>query len=97
MESRYDKAFESIIRLQIMSILTVNTQFDFNSFKDLLSLTDGNLSSHLRNLENQEFIHMTKTFVGRKPKTLYSATEKGEKAFHAHLSFLENLIQKNKG
>jgi DNA-binding HxlR family transcriptional regulator len=80
-----------------MSILMVNEQFDFNSFKELLDLTDGNLASHLRNLENHAFVQMTKTFVGRKPVTRYSATEKGKIAFKEHLSFLENLIQENKG
>lgn len=80
-----------------MSVLMVNEQFDFNSFKELLSVTDGNLASHLRNLENQAFIFMSKTFVGRKPMTIYTATEKGKIAFKEHLSFLENLIQENKG
>lgn len=79
-----------------MSILMVNEQFDFNSFKELLEVTDGNLASHLRNLENAEYIRVNKTFVGRKPLTNYSAKEEGKKAFQAHLEFLENLIKENK-
>ncbi len=79
-----------------MSILMVNEQFDFNSFKDLLEVTDGNLASHLRNLENAGFIRVEKSFSGRKPMTNYSATEEGKKAFQAHLDFLEDLINKNK-
>jgi DNA-binding HxlR family transcriptional regulator len=92
----YDKAFENVIRLRVMSILMVNEQFDFNSFKELLGVTDGNLASHLRNLESAEYIRVDKTFVGRKPMTNYSATEEGKKAFKDHLEFLENLIKENK-
>jgi hypothetical protein len=92
----YDKAFENVIRLKVMSILMVNEQYDFNSFKELLEVTDGNLASHLRHLENQVYIRVEKSFVGRKPMTSYMATHEGKKAFQAHLAFLENLINENK-
>jgi DNA-binding MarR family transcriptional regulator len=92
----FDKAFENVIRLRIMSILMVNDRYDFNSLKDILEVTDGNLASHLRNLENSEYIRVEKSFVGRKPLTNYSATEGGKKAFQNHLEFLENLINQNK-
>lgn len=85
-----------MVRLRIMSVLMVNERFDFNSFKDLLEVTDGNLASHLRNLENAEYIRVEKTFLGRKPLTNYLATEAGRKAFQSHLDFLENLINQNK-
>lgn len=74
----------------------VNEQFDFNSFKDLLEVTDGNLASHLKNLENSGYITVEKTFTGRKPLTNYSATEIGREAFKSHLEFLEYLINENK-
>ncbi|WP_339707136.1 transcriptional regulator [Algoriphagus aquimarinus] len=96
MKGTYDKAFENVVRLRVMSILMVNTEYDFNSFKDLLEVTDGNLASHLKNLEKQEYISVNKSFVGRKPMTTYTATEKGKKAFQDHLEFLENLIKENK-
>ena len=96
MKGNYDKAFENVVRLRIMSILMVNEQFDFNSFKELLDVTDGNLASHLRNLENQGYIKVEKSFVGRKPQTNYSATQEGKSAFQSHLEFLENLIKENK-
>lgn len=96
MEGIYDKAFENVVRLRIMSILMVNERYDFNSFKELLDVTDGNLASHLRNLENSDYIRVEKSFTGRKPLTNYSATEAGKKAFQAHLDFLENLIKENK-
>jgi len=93
----YNKAFENVIRLRVMSILMVNEKFDFNSFKELLKVTDGNLASHLRHLENQMYITVEKSFVGRKPLTSYMATDEGKNAFQAHLEFLENLINENKG
>ncbi|WP_026965896.1 winged helix-turn-helix domain-containing protein [Algoriphagus terrigena] len=96
MKGTYDKAFENVIRLRVMSILMVNEQFDFNSFKELLEVTDGNLASHLRNLENAAYIRVEKSFAGRKPLTNYSATEEGKAAFQSHLEFLENLIKANK-
>lgn len=96
MKGNYDKAFENVVRLRVMSILMVNEEYDFNSFKELLEVTDGNLASHLKNLEKQEYITVNKSFVGRKPFTTYSATSQGKKAFEEHLEFLENLIKENK-
>ena len=92
----YDKAFDNVLRLRIMSILMVNTRYDFNSFKALLQVTDGNLASHLKHLEQAEFVRVEKSFAGRKPLTTYGATEKGRKSFQAHLDFLEQLISQNK-
>ncbi|WP_296705012.1 transcriptional regulator [Algoriphagus sp.] len=96
MKGNYDKAFENVVRLRVMSILMVNEEYDFNSFKELLDVTDGNLASHLKNLEKQEYIEVNKSFIGRKPLTNYAATKKGKKAFQDHLEFLENLIKENK-
>ncbi|MEN2280990.1 transcriptional regulator [Algoriphagus sp. SE2] len=96
MEGNYDKAFENVVRLRVMSILMVNEEYDFNSFKEMLDVTDGNLASHLKNLEKQEYIEVNKSFVGRKPLTTYTATKTGKKAFQDHLDFLENLINENK-
>lgn len=96
MKGNYDKAFENVVRLRVMSILMVNEEYDFNSFKEILEVTDGNLASHLRNLEKQEYISVNKSFVGRKPMTNYSATKAGKQAFQEHLEFLENLIKDNK-
>jgi len=93
---KLDKAFENRVRLQIMSILVVNERYDFNSLKDLLGVTDGNLASHLKGLEKEEYILVNKSFLGRKPNTNYEATEKGKQAFKAHLDALEALIKQQK-
>jgi DNA-binding MarR family transcriptional regulator len=93
---KLDKAFENRVRLQIMSILVVNERYDFNSLKELLGVTDGNLASHLKGLEKEEYINVNKAFVGRKPNTNYEATAKGKQAFKAHLDALEALIKQQK-
>jgi len=86
------KVFESRIRLGIMSALMVNDSLDFNSLKDLLDLTDGNLASHLKALEQQEIIMVSKQFIDRKPNTSYKATGQGKDLFRQHLAALEQLI-----
>ncbi len=90
---KINKAFENRVRLGIMSILMVNSIIDFNGLKEVLEITDGNLASHLKALEKEEMISVSKQFVGRKPNTSYSATGKGKNAFVTHLNALENIIR----
>jgi len=90
------KAFESRIKLGIMSALAVNDKLDFNALKDFLGVTDGNLASHLKALEKEKFVGMKKSFVGRKPNTKYFMTKEGKKAFDEHLKALERLIRSQK-
>jgi len=93
--SKLNKAFENRIRLGVMSVLVVNDRVDFNTLKDLLETTDGNLASHLKMLEEQELITVKKQFVGRKPNTSYQVTDKGKILFKEHITALEKII-KNK-
>lgn len=88
-----NKAFENKIRLGIMSGLVVNEYLDFNSLKELLSVTDGNLASHLKSLEKSGYIVFQKNFLGRKPNTKYSATAEGKKAFVKHIKAIEKLLK----
>ena len=90
-----NKAFDHRIRLGIMSILMVNEYADFNTLKELLGATDGNLASHTKALEKVDFIKVEKQFIGRKPNTKYIATELGKMEFKKHINALEKLI-KNK-
>lgn len=90
------KAFESRIRLGIMSALAVNDRLDFNALKELLDVTDGNLASHLKALEKEVFIAVEKTFVGRKPNTKYFMTKEGREAFENHLKTLEELVKSHR-
>ena len=87
------KVFESRIRLGIMSALMVNETLDFNTLKELMGLTDGNLASHLKALEQQDIIIVSKQFIGRKPSTSYTATDHGRDLFRRHLAALEELIK----
>ncbi|MDY6289459.1 MAG: transcriptional regulator [Bacteroidales bacterium] len=87
-----NKAFESKARLGIMSVLMVNESADFATLKQLLSLTDGNLASHTRALEELGYIQCEKRFIGRKPNTSFSVTQAGSQAFKAHLKALELFV-----
>lgn len=89
-----NKAFDHRIRLGIMSVLMVNESADFTTLKELLGVTDGNLASHTKALEIENYIAIEKQFIGKKPKTSYSATKDGKKAFREHIDALEKLIQK---
>lgn len=90
------KAFESRVRLGIMSALAVNDSLDFTSLKEYLDVTDGNLATHLKKLEKEEFIGVEKSFIDNKPNTSYYMTEEGKKAFDDHLKVLEQIIKSQK-
>ncbi|MCG8577046.1 MAG: transcriptional regulator [Flavobacteriales bacterium] len=89
-----NKAFESRVRLGIMSILMVNEWVDYKSIKEQLELTDGNLASHVAGLEKLEYIEVRKRFVGKKTNTSYKVTHKGRNAFQDHINALEQLLKK---
>jgi DNA-binding MarR family transcriptional regulator len=89
-----NKIFDSRVRLGIMSAVMVNDEVSFNELKDLIQVTDGNLASHLKTLEESGFLKVHKGFVGRKTNTTYAVTKAGEKAFRQHLEALEKMIQK---
>ena len=91
-----NKAFESRIRLGVMSILIVNEEISFNDLKQMLEVTDGNLATHLINLEENGYIKVHKGFIGRKTNTTYSVTKAGEKTFKTHLEALEKMIKGTK-
>jgi DNA-binding HxlR family transcriptional regulator len=91
-----NKLFDSRVRLGIMSALMVNDDVNFNDLKELLEITDGNLASHLKALEENDIIKVDKGFVGRKTNTTYSITRSGEKAFKSHLEALEKMIRLTK-
>jgi DNA-binding MarR family transcriptional regulator len=88
-----NKIFDSRIRLGVMSILMVNEEVSFNDLKQMMEVTDGNLASHLTNLEENGYIKVHKGFIGRKTNTTYSITKAGEKAFKDHMEALENMIK----
>jgi DNA-binding HxlR family transcriptional regulator len=91
--SRLNKLFENRVRLGIMSVLIVNDSYDFISLKEALGVTDGNLASHLKALEEKSLIRVNKQFIGRKPNTSYSITEIGISLFRDHIKALEDIIK----
>ncbi len=94
--AQLNKVFDSRIRLGIMSALMVNTNINFNDLKELLDITDGNLASHIKTLEDNSIIKVQKGFIGKKTNTTYSLTKSGEKAFKVHLEALEKMIRQAK-
>ena len=75
-----------------MSVLMVNDWVDFNTMKETLNVTDGNLASHMKALEGEKYVEVKKQFIDKKPNTTYRATIDGRKAFEEHLAALEKLI-----
>lgn len=91
-----NKVFDNRIRLGIMSALMVNEDINFNDLKELLQITDGNLASHIKGLEDAGYIKVQKGFIGKKTNTTYAATKAGEKAFKQHIDGLEKMINSTK-
>ena len=89
-----DRLIHERVRLGIVSALAVNPTLSFNELKDMLGLTDGNLSVHARKLEEAGFVACDKTFVDRVPRSEYRLTAAGRKALDAYLQHMEALIQR---
>lgn len=95
-----DDTVHQRVRLGILAVLAEADQADFSYLKDVLDLTDGNLSRHLRVLEEAGYVRIVKGYEGRKPRTWVKATREGRRAFAEHLAALQELIDKataNKG
>ena len=91
--NQLNKAFDSRVRLGLMSILVVNDWVSYKDIKENLSLTDGNLASHVSSLERIKYLEIKKQFVGKKPQTSYKVTEIGRKAFANHIDGLEKILK----
>lgn len=91
--SQLNKIFDSRIRIGVMSALMVNESLSFNDLKGLIDVTDGNLATHLKTLEDSSYVKVSKGFIGRKTNTTYAVTRAGEKAFRTHLDALEQIIK----
>ena len=79
-----------------MSVLLAKNESDFNGLKSILEVTDGNLASHLKALEKENYISVMKQFIDRKPNTRYLVTDEGKSAFKKHINALEELISNQK-
>ncbi|MFL5541648.1 MAG: winged helix-turn-helix domain-containing protein [Longimicrobiaceae bacterium] len=88
-----DRLIHERVRLAIVSALAVNESLAFNELKDMLSLTDGNLSVHARKLEEAGYVQCTKKFEGRVPRTEFRLTDDGRRALGRYLDHMEAIIQ----
>ena len=91
--TQLNKVFDSRLRNGIMSALMVNDTLNFNDLKGLIDITDGNLATHLKTLEDNKYIEVKQGFIGRKTNTTYTITKTGEKAFRSHLDAIEQIIR----
>jgi DNA-binding MarR family transcriptional regulator len=87
-----DRIIHERVRLGIVSALAVNESLAFNELKDMLALSDGNLSVHARKLEEAGYVACAKSFEGRVPRTRFSLTPTGRRALEAYLDHMEALI-----
>jgi len=93
--SEVNKLIHAPIRLGIMTILNSAKKVNFIYLREKLDVTDGNLSSHMEKLEKAGYVNVKKTFVDKKPNTVYSITEKGKKAFRGYLEHLEKILEES--
>jgi DNA-binding HxlR family transcriptional regulator len=92
-----DRLIHERLRLGIVSALAANESLTFNDLKNLMHITDGNLSVHARKLEDAGYISCNKYFDGRVPKTEYKLTSAGRRALESYLSHMESLIKQMRG
>jgi len=90
--TQIDDLIHSRIRLAVMAVLASVEQANFTFIRDQINATDGNLSVHMRKLEDAGYIKVDKRFEGRKPVSRYALTEAGRDAFQAYIDHLENMI-----
>ena len=89
-----DDVIHSRIRTAIMAVLVSVDEAEFTFIRDKINATDGNLSVHIRKLEEHSYISVTKEFIDRKPVTRYKITETGRKAFEEYIKKLESIIKR---
>ncbi len=94
--ARFDSLIHQPVRLRLMAALhalAADEQVDFQTLRDLLDVTDGNLATHLRKLEEAGYVAVEKTFVGRRPRTYIALTPRGRQAFREHVQALQAILE----
>lgn len=90
-----DDVIHSRIRTAIMAVLISVEEAEFTFIRNKINATDGNLSVHLKKLEEHKYISVKKEFVDRKPMTKYKITDEGRTAFEEYIKKLESIIKGN--
>lgn len=91
-----DRVIHEKGRLAIMSLLAASPQLSFTEMRDTLNMTDGNLTTHIRTLQQEGYLSVTKSFEGNRPLTTCALTATGRKAFTDYINLLEQIVQQSK-
>jgi DNA-binding MarR family transcriptional regulator len=91
-----DRVIHEKGRLAIMSMLAASPELSFTEMRDALNMTDGNLTTHLRTLQEAGYLSVTKSFHNNRPLTTCALTGAGKKAFTNYINLLEQIIQQNR-
>ena len=91
-----DRVIHEKGRLAIMSMLAATPELSFTEMRDALNMTDGNITTHIRTLQEAGYLSITKSFQNNRPLTTCSLTAAGQKAFTNYINLLEQIIQQNK-
>lgn len=92
-----DRVIHEKGRLAIMSMLAASPELAFTELRDALSMTDGNLTSHMRTLQEAGYVAVSKSFANNRPLTTCSLTAAGKKAFAGYIDLLEQILEQTKG
>jgi DNA-binding MarR family transcriptional regulator len=91
-----DRVIHEKGRLALMSMLAASPELSFTEMRDTLKMTDGNLTTHIRTLQEAGYVSITKSFQNNRPLTTCSLTAAGKKAFTSYINLLEEIIQQTK-
>ena len=91
-----DRVIHEKGRLAIMSLLAASPQLSFTEMRSTLNMTDGNLTTHIRTLQEAGYISVTKSFQNNRPLTTCAMTPSGKKAFTIYINLLESIIQQTR-
>ncbi|HXR47696.1 MAG TPA: transcriptional regulator [Candidatus Limnocylindrales bacterium] len=91
-----DRVIHEKGRLAIMSMLAASPELSFTELRDALAMTDGNLTTHIRALQQEGYVAVAKSFQNRRPLTTCSLTAAGRKAFTEYINLLERIVQQNR-
>ena len=91
-----DRVIHEKGRLAIMSMLAASPELSFTDMRDALNMTDGNLTTHIRTLQEAGYVSITKSFRNNRPLTTCSLTQAGQKAFAGYINLLEQIVQQTK-
>ena len=91
-----DRVIHEKGRLAIMSMLAASPELAFTELRDALNMTDGNLTTHIRTLQESGYVSISKSYANNRPLTTCSLTAAGKKAFASYIDLLEQILQQNR-